>query len=152
MSETTNCWINGKLTIRSEAKVSVYDHGFLYDDGVFEGIRFFNRKPFLLNEHLIRLKKSAQALALKLPYDNQTITDAIEQVINSSANDSGYLRLVVTRGEGALGIDPTSCKKPSLISLADQLDIVSQQIRKQGAQLIIASIRRLPTDIVKLFL
>jgi branched-chain amino acid aminotransferase len=146
MSESPNCWINGALVTRSEAKISVYDHGFLYGDGVFEGIRFFNRKPFLSNEHLIRLRKSAQALALKLPYDNQTIADAIEQVINSSANDSGYLRLVVTRGEGALGIDPTSCKKPSLIIMADQLDMVSQQIRKQGAQLIIASIRRLPSD------
>jgi branched-chain amino acid aminotransferase len=146
MSESPNCWINGALVTRSEAKISVYDHGFLYGDGVFEGIRFFNRKPFLLNEHLIRLRKSAQALALKLPYDSQTIADAIEQVINSSANDSGYLRLIVTRGEGALGIDPTSCKKPSLIIMADQLDIVSQHVRKQGAQLIISSIRRLPSD------
>jgi branched-chain amino acid aminotransferase len=146
MSEATNCWVNGKLATRDEAKVSVYDHGFLYGDGVFEGIRFFNGRPFMLDEHLIRLRKSAQAIALKVPYDNQIITAAIEQVIDSFESDSGYLRLVVTRGVGPLGLDPRGCAKPSLFIMADQLSIISEQIRTEGAELIIASIRRLPSD------
>ncbi len=146
MSESTHCWIDGKLVSRNEAKVSVYDHGLLYGDGVFEGIRFFNRSPFMLNEHLVRLRKSAKAVALDVPYDNRTMIDAIEQVINNFEKDSGYLRMVLTRGEGPLGLDPTGCTKPSLFIMADQLSIVSERIRTAGAQLIIASTRRLPSD------
>ncbi|MBV2091358.1 MAG: branched-chain-amino-acid transaminase [Candidatus Thiodiazotropha sp. (ex Ctena orbiculata)] len=146
MPESPQCWINGKLVNRNEAKVSVYDHGFLYGDGIFEGIRFYNKSPFMLHEHLVRLQKSAKAIALEIPYGNQAITNAIEQVINNFTDDSGYLRLIVTRGVGRLGIDPTGCTKPSLFIMADQLAIVSERIRTTGVKLIIASTRRLPND------
>ncbi|MCG7899465.1 MAG: branched-chain-amino-acid transaminase [Candidatus Thiodiazotropha lotti] len=146
MSESPQCWINGELVTQNEAKVSVFDHGFLYGDGVFEGIRFFNKHPFMLYEHLIRLQKSAKAIALEVPYDNQAILNAIEQVIHNFAEDSGYLRLIVTRGVGPLGLDPTGCSEPSLFIMADQLAIVSERIRTAGVRLIIASTRRLPND------
>ncbi|MBW9256455.1 MAG: branched-chain-amino-acid transaminase [Candidatus Thiodiazotropha sp. (ex. Lucinisca nassula)] len=146
MPESPSCWINGKLVTRNEANVSVFDHGFLYGDGVFEGIRFFNKHPFMSHEHLVRLQKSAKAIALELPYDNQAILNAIELVIKNFTEDSGYLRLIVTRGVGPLGLDPTGCTKPSLFIMADQLAIVSERIRKAGVKLIIASTRRLPND------
>ncbi|MCG7873861.1 MAG: branched-chain-amino-acid transaminase [Candidatus Thiodiazotropha lotti] len=146
MPESPQCWINGELVTQNEAKVSVFDHGFLYGDGVFEGIRFFNKQPFMLHEHLVRLRKSAKAIALEVPYDNQAILNAIEQVIHNFAEDSGYLRLIVTRGVGPLGLDPTGCIKPSLFIMADQLAIVSERIRTAGVKLIIASTRRLPND------
>ncbi|MCG7985577.1 MAG: branched-chain-amino-acid transaminase [Candidatus Thiodiazotropha lotti] len=146
MPESPQCWINGELVTQNEAKVSVFDHGFLYGDGVFEGIRFFNKHPFMLHEHLVRLRKSAKAIALEVPYDNQAIINAIEQVINNFAEGSGYLRLLVTRGVGPLGLDPTGCTKPSLFIMADQLAIVSERIRTAGVELIIASTRRLPND------
>ncbi|MEW8322273.1 MAG: branched-chain-amino-acid transaminase [Candidatus Thiodiazotropha taylori] len=146
MHESPCCWINGKLVTRNEANVSVFDHGFLYGDGVFEGIRFFNNHPFMLHEHLVRLQKSAKAIALEVPYDNQAVLNAIELVINNFTEDSGYLRLIVTRGVGPLGLDPTGCTKPSLFIMADQLAIVSERIRTAGVKLIIASTRRLPND------
>ena len=146
MPESPHCWINGKLVTRNDAKVSVFDHGFLYGDGVFEGIRFFHKSPFMLQEHLVRLRKSAKAIALEVPYGNQVIINAIEQVIDNFTEDSGYLRLLVTRGVGPLGLDPTGCTKPSLFIMADQLAIVSERIRTAGVKLIIASTRRLPND------
>ena len=146
MPESPHCWINGKLVTRNDAKVSVFDHGFLYGDGVFEGIRFFHKSPFMLQEHLVRLRKSAKAIALEVPYGNQVIINAIEQVIDNFTEDSGYLRLLVTRGVGPLGLDPTGCTKPSLFIMADQLAIVSKRIRTAGVKLIIASTRRLPND------
>ncbi|MCG8085125.1 MAG: branched-chain-amino-acid transaminase [Candidatus Thiodiazotropha taylori] len=146
MPESPSCWIDGKLVTRNEANVSVFDHGFLYGDGVFEGIRFFNNHPFMLHEHLVRLQKSAKAIGLELPYDNQAVLNAIELVINNFTEDSGYLRLIVTRGVGPLGLDPTGCTKPSLFVIADQLAIVSERTRSAGVKLIIASTRRLPND------
>ncbi|MCG8028488.1 MAG: branched-chain-amino-acid transaminase [Candidatus Thiodiazotropha taylori] len=146
MPESPSCWINGKLVTRNEANVSVFDHGFLYGDGVFEGIRFFNNHPFMLHEHLVRLQKSAKAIGLELPYDNQAVLNAIELIINNFTEDSGYLRLIVTRGVGPLGLDPTGCTKPSLFIMADQLAIVSERTRSAGVKLIIASTRRLPND------
>ena len=146
MTEQSICWINGELTPGSEAKVSIYDHGFLYGDGVFEGIRFFRRSPFLLQEHLQRLENSAQAIALKLPYSLTEISSAVAEVIAAYPDDSGYLRLVVTRGVGALGLDPKGCRQPSLFIMADSLDMVSESARTQGARLITASTRRLPIE------
>ncbi|MET0009091.1 MAG: branched-chain-amino-acid transaminase [Candidatus Thiodiazotropha sp. 6PLUC9] len=146
MSSQSSCWINGELVPKSEAKVSIYDHGFLYGDGIFEGIRFFNRRPFKLQEHLQRLRYSAQALALKLQYSSEEITRAIDEVISKFPEDSGYLRLVATRGIGPLGLDPKGCQEPGLFIMADRLEMVSNATRSEGARLIIASTRRLPID------
>jgi branched-chain amino acid aminotransferase len=146
MSELSVCWINGSLVPASEAKVSIYDHGFLYGDGVFEGIRFFQHRPFMLFEHLERLRFSAQAIALELSYDLDQISQAIKEVIDHFAQASGYLRVIATRGMGPLGLDPMCCERSSLIIIADRLNMVSAQTRAQGVRLIIASTRRFCLD------
>ena len=140
------CWIDGEILPLSKARVPVLDHGLLYGDGVFEGIRFHRRRPFLLQEHLQRLFDSARAIALDCPWDGPTLTGILQQTIDACDFDDGYIRLLLTRGEGALGIDPRSCRQPRLIAIADQLQMVSERVRREGAQVIIASTRRLPPD------
>lgn len=140
------CWLNGSLVPLSEARISVFDHGLLYGDGVFEGIRFYHGMPFRLDEHLARLDLSARAIALDIPYPSDALRAAIAQVIEAFGVPDGYLRLVVTRGEGKLGIDPRSCSEASVFVIADQLSLVPTPVRQDGARLIIASTRRLPLD------
>ena len=140
------CWMNGRLVPPEQATVSVFDHGLLYGDGVFEGIRFYRGRAFRLQAHLARLLLSARAIALELPYSLAELTSAIEATINAAATDDGYLRLVVTRGVGALGIDPASCSAPSVFIIAAPLALVSEQVRAQGAKVIIAATRRLGPD------
>lgn len=146
MPEKAVCWFNGKIVPISEARISVFDHGLLYGDGVFEGIRFYRRTPFKLQAHIDRLFDSARAIALDIPVDPATLSGAVKETIAAFDGEEGYLRVVVTRGEGALGIDPRSCGKPSVFVMADQLSMISQEIRQRGARLIIASTRRLPPD------
>lgn len=139
------CWMNGRLMPAAEASVSVFDHGLLYGDGVFEGIRFYQRRAFRLEAHLERLAQSARALALSLPWDRAALTQAVAETLAAAPMASGYLRLVVTRGEGALGIDPRSCRQPNLFIIADRLDALVEA-RGRGARLIIAATRRLGAD------
>ena len=145
MSEQALCWLNGRLMPAAEASVSVLDHGLLYGDGVFEGIRFYHRRAFRLAAHLRRLADSARALALELPMDAAALSAAIAEVIAAASWESGYLRLVVTRGTGALGLDPRSCAKPSIFIIADTLRLMPEQGHR-GARLIIAATRRLGAD------
>ncbi|MEJ2609403.1 MAG: branched-chain-amino-acid transaminase [Candidatus Thiodiazotropha sp.] len=140
------CWINGALVPAEQATISVYDHGLLYGDGIFEGIRFYARKVFKLAEHLERLSMSAQAIALELPYDQQAIEHAVIKVMTAFQEEDGYLRLVVTRGDGPMGLDPRGCHQPNMIIIADRLSMVSAEVRNKGARLMIASTRRLPVD------
>lgn len=145
MSEAV-CWLNGKMLTADDAHVSVFDHGLLYGDGVFEGLRFYSGKIFRLQEHLQRLVFSARALALALPMSLDQITKALYETVSAFNGDNGYLRLIVTRGKGALGIDPRSCEQPTVIIIADQLTMVHEDIRNKGARLIIANTRRLSAD------
>ncbi len=142
------CWIDGQLLKPAEARISVFDHGLLYGDGIFEGIRFYNGQPFMLAEHLIRLNDSARALAITIPYSDAQLGEAIKQVISTANSRDGYLRLVITRGVGSLGIDPASCQHPSTIIIASPLAMVSAQTRRQGLKLIIAGIRRMAVDVL----
>ena len=146
MSNDALCWIDGTLMPASDARISVLDHGLLYGDGVFEGIRFYNRTCFRLRQHLERLVDSARAIALSLPYDIAQMTTHIQATVKAAPFDDGYLRVVVTRGAGPLGLDPRSCREPRFFVIADVLNMVSAQARQQGAKLIIASTRRLPLD------
>lgn len=139
------CWMNGRLLPAAEATVSVFDHGLLYGDGVFEGIRFYHRRAFRLQAHLERLALSARALALHLPWNREALTRAVAETLAAAPEDAGYLRLVVTRGVGTLGIDPRSCRQPNLFIIADRLDAMAE-VRRRGARLIIAATRRLGTD------
>ena len=145
MSEQALCWLNGRLMPAAEASVSVLDHGLLYGDGVFEGIRFYHRRAFRQTAHLRRLTDSARALALELPMDAASLSVAIDEITAATPWESGYLRLVVTRGTGALGLDPRSCAKPSIFIIADTLRLMSE-LSHRGARLIIAATRRLGAD------
>lgn len=146
MTTQAICWINGKIISADQAHVSVFDHGLLYGDGVFEGLRFYSGKIFRLQEHLERLVYSMRALALPLPVELDQIKQALYETVSAFNGNNGYLRLIITRGKGALGIDPRSCEHPTLFIIADQLSMISEEIRTHGARLIIASTRRLSTD------
>lgn len=128
----------------AEASVSVFDHGLLYGDGVFEGLRFYYGKTFMLEAHLERLQQSAAAIGLDLPYTLERIGRAIAGLIDVYAADSGYLRLVVTRGPGSLGIDPRSCSRPLLFIIADELRVMDVTDPAQGVSLHLAATRRMP--------
>ncbi|MBI5814726.1 MAG: branched-chain-amino-acid transaminase [Nitrospinae bacterium] len=142
------CWMDGKIVPGDEAKVSVFDHGLLYGDGVFEGIRFYRRRIFKLGEHLDRLFGSARAIALDAGRTHDEIRTAVEKTVAAFPGEDGYLRLVVTRGKGPLGIDPKKCPKPSLFIIADELAMVSREARERGARVIIASTRQAPSDVL----
>lgn len=146
MFDQARCWIDGSILPASEAKISVFDHGFLYGDGVFEGVRFYNRKAFWLPLHLKRLQRSAAALQLAIPLSADGLVDAVAATIAASPLSEGYLRILVTRGVGVLGINPATCQQPSVIIIADQLQMVSDAQRSQGVRAIIASTRRLTPD------
>ncbi len=140
------CWLNGNLVPPEDAKVSVFDHGLLYGDGVFEGVRFYDGKPFRLAAHLERLALSARAIALELPYGLDCLTRAVFQTVAAAPEPNGYLRILVTRGPGPLGIDPSRCHSPQVVIIADRLQLVSERVRSQGARVIIAATRRLGAD------
>jgi len=140
------CWVNGTLLDKSQATISIFDHGVLYGDGVFEGIRFYNRRAFRLAAHLQRLHYSATALGLTLPYSEHQLISAINLVISKFPSSDGYIRLVITRGTGALGINPNLCKKSTAFIIADNIGFVTPEIKSSGARLIISSTRRLSPD------
>ena len=124
----------------------VNDHGFLYGDGVFEGLRFYNGRILKLRAHLKRLVDSAKALRIQLPMSAGKLEEALLEVVAASTHTDGYLRLIVTRGVGPLGIDPSHCEAGSVVIIADQLKMVSEEARDKGARLIISSVRQLAGD------
>ena len=140
------CWLNGMLVNEEQATVSVFDHGLLYGDGVFEGIRFYNNHAFRLQKHIQRLYQSALAIGLDIPYSKAALEIAINDVILAFDKPDGYLRLVITRGKGPLGVNPAQCKTPTTFIIADQLSFISEEVQQHGAKLIIASTRRLSPD------
>ncbi|MGJ0429052.1 branched-chain-amino-acid transaminase [Methylobacter sp.] len=146
MSEQALCWLNGQLLPLADASVPVNDHGLLYGDGVFEGIRIYHKRAFRLQQHLERLALSARAIALDMPYSLAELTAAVQEIVEVFSGESGYIRLMVTRGPGPLGLNPVGCHRPNVILIADQISLVHSQSREQGARLIIAAMRRLPFD------
>ena len=139
-------WMNGRLTEPDEARVSVFDHGLLYGDGVFEGIRFYSGRPFRLEAHLARLERSASAIALELPHGRVALASAIAAVIGRAGTGDGYIRLIVTRGAGALGLDPRSCGAPTTLVLAAPLRVFERA--HEGVAVIVASTRQAAPDAV----
>ncbi len=140
------CWLDGKMVDPEIPHISIFDHGLLYGDGVFEGIRFYEAKAFRLDAHLRRLERSAKALSLTMPYTRTELVAAVLQVIEATCEPNGYIRLVITRGKGDLGVDPRSCKLSTTFILADGLEIVNSAVRERGARLLVASTRRLGVD------
>ncbi len=139
-------WMNGRLTDLAGARVSVFDHGLLYGDGVFEGIRYYHGQPFRLAAHLARLERSARALALALPCSLDALRGAIDAVIAESGAKEGYLRLVVTRGAGPLGLDPRACTEPGVFVIAAPLRVFERG--EDGVAVVTASTRQAPADVL----
>ena len=135
-------WINGKLFDKADAKVSVYDHGLLYGDGVFEGIRIYAGKVFRIREHVDRLYDSAVAISLEIPMSREAMADAIVATVKANDKHEGYIRLVVTRGPGSLGIDPRRCDDPQVIIIVDDISLYPSEVYERGLEVITASITR----------
>eukprot|EP01031_Cornospumella_fuschlensis_P004676 gene4676-biopygen3897 len=114
---------DGKLVPQGEAKVSVFDHGLLYGDGVFEGIRFYNGRIFRLTEHLVRLYESARSICLTIPISIEEMEKATLETVAANNLRDGYIRLVITRGEGPLGLNPYQCPKPGIIIIASGISL-----------------------------
>jgi branched-chain amino acid aminotransferase len=139
-------YVDGKWTPAGEARISVLDHGLLYGDGVFEGIRVYAGRPFLLEEHLDRLEASARAIVLDLPAGRSEIAALCLEAAQRAGLDEGYLRLVVTRGTGALGVSPHTCPRASLIVIAAPLTLYPAERYRDGVRLITSSLRRSAHD------
>jgi branched-chain amino acid aminotransferase len=135
-------WIDGKLVDKADAKVSVYDHGLLYGDGVFEGIRVYNGKIFECEAHVRRLYDSAKSIRLKIPIGAAELKAAMEQTVKANGFGECYIRVVVTRGAGSLGIDPNKCANPSLIIIADLIQMHPKEMYEKGIAVITSSIIR----------
>ena len=147
--EDFEVYVDGEFVQRSEAKVSVFDHSFLYGDGVFEGIRIYRGRIFRLDDHVERVFNSAKAIGLNIPLTKPDLKQAlIEAVKKNGITEDGYMRLVVSRGEGPLGMDPRACKKATIVIIA-QPDIAFYRNQyKTGAMAIISSTRRTPAQCV----
>jgi branched-chain amino acid aminotransferase len=139
-------YIDGKYYDRSEAKISVFDHGLLYGDGVFEGIRIYNGKVFRLKEHVERLYQSAKAILLDIPINRTEMENAVIDAVLENAKIDGYIRLVVTRGEGPLGLDPAQCAKPLVIIIVGDIQLYPQEYYEKGISVVTAASRRMPAD------
>jgi branched-chain amino acid aminotransferase len=129
-------YIDGKYFDEKTAKVSVFDHGLLYGDGVFEGIRAYNGRVFKLAEHIDRLFCSAGALLLKIPMSREKLIEAVVETCRRNKLRDGYIRLVVTRGAGSLGLNPYTCKRPSVIIIADKIQLYPEEYYKRGLEII----------------
>ena len=135
-------YISGKLYDKEDARISVYDHGFLYGDGVFEGIRSYGGKVFRLGEHLDRLWNSAKAIWLEIPISKAEMARAIEETLNVNGIRDGYIRAVVTRGAGTLGLDPNHCSDPQVIIITDRIALYPEEIYRQGLEIVTVSTQR----------
>jgi len=129
-------YINGQIVPQEDAKISVFDHGLLYGDGVFEGIRAYHGKIFTLDEHLDRLYDSATAISLKIPITKAEMAEAIKQTMKANNLSDSYIRLVVTRGVGKLGLDPNKCATPQIIIIADTIELYSKALYEKGLDIV----------------
>jgi branched-chain amino acid aminotransferase len=139
-------YINGEYYEKEDAKVSVFDHGFLYGDGVFEGIRIYSGKIFKLKEHLDRLYKSAKALMLEIPLTPDELKKDVEDAVKRNQKENGYIRLVISRGEGDLGVNPFLCKKASVIIIVGDIQLYPEKYYTEGISVITSSLRRVSPD------
>jgi branched-chain amino acid aminotransferase len=141
-------YIDGEWYPREAAKVSVFDHGLLYGDGVFEGIRVYNRRVFRLDAHLDRLYASAQALALTIPLARGEMAAALEETVRRNQREDVYIRLVVTRGVGELGIDPLSCPRASVIIIVNDVRVYPRELYAGGIKVMTSATRQVSHEAV----
>jgi len=136
-------YINGNLYDKKDAKISVFDHGLLYGDGVFEGVRVYNRLIFKLKEHMDRLYESAASIMLKVPISKEQFNQAIVRTLKANNLEDAYLRIIVTRGEGDLGLDPRKCQgKETVIIIADRIALYPEKLYKFGMEIITVATTR----------
>lgn len=135
-------YINGEFFPREEAKVSVFDHGYLYGDGVFEGIRAYNGRVFKLREHMIRLYESAKSILLKIPLDMEKLEKDVLETVSCNKLKDAYIRIVVSRGVGDLGLDPQNCSNPTIIIIASKISIYPRELYEEGLRVVTVATRR----------
>jgi len=135
-------YIDGEFLDEKEAKISVFDHGLLYGDGVFEGIRVYNRRIFMLEDHLRRLYNGARVIMLEIPLSEEELIEKIREAVRINDISDGYVRLLITRGKGDLGLSPRSCGKPSVVIIASTIKIYPDEVYEKGLKVVTVSTRR----------
>jgi branched-chain amino acid aminotransferase len=141
-------YLNGKLVKKEEAVISVYDHGFLYGDGVFEGIRMYNGVVFRLKEHIDRLYDSAKSIMLTIPKTKEEMSEIIVNTLRKNELQDAYIRVVVSRGVGDLGLDPNNCKTPQIIVIAEPLALFPKELYETGIEIVTVASRRNRSDVL----
>ena len=136
-------FINDRLVPEAEARISVFDHGLLYGDGVFEGLRSYAGRVFRLDAHLDRLWASARAICLEIPLAKEVMAKAVIDTLAANDLKDGYIRLIVTRGAGTLGLDPNRCSNPQVIIIADTISLYPQEFYDQGLRIVTAATQRI---------
>jgi len=139
-------YIDGEYYPKSQAKISVYDHGLLYGDGVFEGIRAYNGVVFKLKEHIDRLYRSAHAIMLQIPVSKEEMIKIVLETLRRNQLKDAYIRLVVTRGVGDLGLDPRKCQKPTIIVITDTIALHKGEAKEKGITAMLTWVKRDPVD------
>jgi branched-chain amino acid aminotransferase len=132
-------WLGDKLVDEQDAKVSVFDHGLLYGDGVFEGIRIYNKHIFELDEHIDRLYNSAKGIRLDVPMSRSELIDALRKTVEANSVIDGYIRLIITRGIGSLGLNPFTCETPLVVIIADNIQLYPEELYEKGMKIISAT-------------
>jgi branched-chain amino acid aminotransferase len=141
-------YMDGEFVDEAEAKVSVFDHGLLYGDGVFEGIRAYNGKIFREAQHVKRLYDSAKAISLEIPLTPEAFTQAMYDTMAANDLTDAYIRAVVTRGVGDLGLDPRKCPKPTVFIIAASIELYPDEFYQKGLEVVTASTRQRPVDVL----
>ena len=136
-------FLNDRLVPEAEARISVFDHGLLYGDGVFEGLRSYGGRVFRLDAHLDRLWASARAICLEIPLAKEAMAQAVIDTLAANGLADGYIRLIVTRGAGTLGLDPNRCSNPQVIIIADTISLYPQEFYEQGLRIVTAATQRI---------
>ncbi|GAQ24437.1 branched chain amino acid aminotransferase [Tepidanaerobacter syntrophicus] len=135
-------YVDGKYYPKEEAKISVFDHGFLYGDGVFEGIRAYNGRVFKLKEHIDRLYNGARGIMINVPLTKEEMTEVVLETLRRNQLQDAYIRLVISRGAGDLGLDPKKCSKPTVVCIADKIVLYPEELYEKGMEIITAATRR----------
>lgn len=139
-------YVNGRITSKAEATISVYDHGYLYGDGVFEGIRVYDGRIFKLEEHLDRLYSSARHIMLEIPLGREAMRSAIIDTVRAAGLRDAYIRPVISRGAGDLGIDPRKCPRPTVVIIVDAIQLYPREAYERGLKMVTATVRRPAPD------
>jgi len=135
-------YVNGEFFPKEEAKISVFDHGFLYGDGVFEGIRAYGGRVFKLKEHIDRLYDGARGIMLDTSLTKEEMMEVVLETLRRNQLQDAYIRLVVSRGQGDLGLDPRKCQKPTIVCIADKIVLYPEKLYTEGMEIITAATRR----------